>query len=71
MRGPFGLLDLGLINFNMVEVGEGGGHCARLCHFVTAVRRSKEAQSVSVKYWEIITDNLKKAGWSLGLYLSC
>ena len=29
--------------------------------------RTKEAQSVRVKYyWEIIADNLSKAGWSLG-----
>jgi hypothetical protein len=26
----------------------------------------KEAQSYRVKYWEIIADNLSKAGWSLG-----
>jgi hypothetical protein len=25
-----------------------------------------KAESVSVKYWEIIADNLKKRGWSLG-----
>jgi hypothetical protein len=23
---------------------------------------------IHVKYWEIIADNLSKAGWSLGLY---
>jgi hypothetical protein len=28
--------------------------------------RAKEAESRRVKYWEIIADNLKKAGWSLG-----
>ena len=28
--------------------------------------RLKEAESGPVKYWEIIADNLKKAGWSLG-----
>jgi len=27
---------------------------------------AKEAESNRVKYWEIIADNLKKAGWSLG-----
>ena len=35
-------------------------------HFVIAVWRLKEAESGPVKYWEIIADNLKKAGWSLG-----
>jgi hypothetical protein len=34
-------------------------------YFVVAVWRAKEAQS-GVKYWEIITENLKKAGWSYG-----
>jgi len=28
--------------------------------------RANEAQSISVKDWEIIADNLKKAGWSYG-----
>jgi hypothetical protein len=28
-------------------------------------RRAKEAQH-GMKYWEIITDNLSKAGWSWG-----
>jgi hypothetical protein len=27
---------------------------------------AKEARCVPVKYWEIIADNLKKAGWSYG-----
>jgi hypothetical protein len=26
----------------------------------------KETESARVKYWEIIADNLKKHGWSLG-----
>jgi hypothetical protein len=31
------------------------------------VWKAKQAQCVIVKYyWEIIADNLKKAGWSLG-----
>jgi hypothetical protein len=30
------------------------------------VCRAKEAESAPVKYWEIIADNLSKAGWSLG-----
>jgi len=34
--------------------------------FVIAVWRAKEAESHRMKYWEIITDNLSKAGWSLG-----
>jgi hypothetical protein len=38
----------------------------RLNHVVIAVWRAKEAQSHSVKYWEIIADNLSKAGWSWG-----
>jgi hypothetical protein len=28
--------------------------------------RPKESQSIKVRYWEIIADNLKKRGWSLG-----
>ena len=28
--------------------------------------KKKHRHSSSVKYWEIIADNLKKAGWSLG-----
>jgi hypothetical protein len=36
-------------------------------HFVIAVWRAKAAQSPRLKrYWEIIADNLKKAGWSYG-----
>jgi hypothetical protein len=27
---------------------------------------TKEAESAAVKYWEIIADNLSKAGWSWG-----
>jgi hypothetical protein len=30
------------------------------------VWKAKEAESVSVKYWEIIADNLSKTGWSWG-----
>jgi len=33
---------------------------------IIAVCRAKEAESAPVKYWEIIADNLNKAGWSLG-----
>jgi len=40
--------------------------CARAYDFVIAVWRAKAAESQCVKYWEIIADNLKKAGWSLG-----
>jgi hypothetical protein len=38
----------------------------RSYHIVIAVWRAKKAQSVRVKYWEIIADNLSKAGWSWG-----
>ena len=38
----------------------------RFNHFVVAVWRTKEAESHRVKYWEIIADNLSKAGWSWG-----
>src|SRR6516162_4031920 len=41
-------------------------HSARSYHFVVAVWRTKRAESQRVKYWEIIADNLHKAGWSLG-----
>jgi hypothetical protein len=37
----------------------------RLNHFVIAVWRAKEAES-AVKHWEIIADNLSKAGWTWG-----
>jgi hypothetical protein len=30
------------------------------------VWRAKEAESITVKDWEIIADNLSKTGWSLG-----
>ena len=40
--------------------------CARSYHFVIAVWRAKAAESGSVNYWEIIADNLSKAGWSWG-----
>jgi hypothetical protein len=36
-------------------------------HFFIAVWRAKAAESVRVKrYWEIIADNLSRAGWSWG-----
>ena len=35
-------------------------------HFVIAGYRAKDAQSHRVKYWELIADNLSKAGWSWG-----
>jgi hypothetical protein len=40
--------------------------CACSYHFLIAVWRAKEAESARVKYWEIIADNLSKAGWSWG-----
>jgi len=44
------------------------GYVILVCsyHFLVAVWRVKAAESAGVKYREIITDNLKKAGWSLG-----
>jgi hypothetical protein len=40
-------------------------------HFVIAVWRVKETQSgVPMKFWEIIADNLSKAGWSWGCVLT-
>jgi hypothetical protein len=27
---------------------------------------NKKAESVAVKYWELVADKLSKAGWSLG-----
>ena len=44
--------------------------CVGSYHFVIAEWRTNEAQSNHVKYWEIIADNLSKAGWSWGLRLS-
>jgi hypothetical protein len=38
----------------------------RIYHFVIAMWSAKEAKSTAVKYWEIIADNLSKAGWSWG-----
>src|SRR4029077_14011472 len=35
-------------------------------HFVIAVCRAKRTDWGCVKYWEIIADNLSKAGWSWG-----
>jgi hypothetical protein len=34
-------------------------------HFVVAVWRAKESQSNRMKDWEIIADNLSKAGWAV------
>src|SRR2546430_2235588 len=41
-------------------------HCDGSYHFVIAVWSAKAAESARVKYWEIITDGLSKAGWSWG-----
>jgi hypothetical protein len=38
--------------------------------FCVVVWREKETQSRRVKYWEIIADNLSKAGWSWGWVLT-
>jgi hypothetical protein len=40
--------------------------CAASYYFVIPVWRAKDAESAPVKYWEIIADNLSKAGWSCG-----
>ena len=37
-----------------------------LITFVIDVGNPKEPEPALMKYWEIIADNLKKAGWSLG-----
>jgi hypothetical protein len=39
-------------------------------HFVILVWSAKPAESRGVRYQEIIADNLKKRGWSLGWDLS-
>jgi hypothetical protein len=35
-------------------------------HFVILLWSAKPTESRGMKYWEIIPDNLSKAGWSLG-----
>jgi hypothetical protein len=35
-------------------------------HFVIVVWRAKEAESAALKPWDVIADNLSKAGWSWG-----
>jgi hypothetical protein len=34
---------------------------------ITVLSSAKAAESARVKYWEIIADNLSKAGWSWGI----
>ena len=41
-----------------------------LNQFLVAVWRAKEAESNSVKHWELIADRLKKAGFSWGFIAS-
>jgi hypothetical protein len=41
-------------------------HCGRSYHFPIAVSKAKEAESNHVKYWEIIIENLRNAGWNCG-----
>ena len=42
-------------------------HCVPSYHFVIVLWSAKAAESARVKRdWEIIADNLSKAGWSLG-----
>src|SRR5436190_20586736 len=43
-----------------------GSFCAGRYHFLITLWRPKTAESRPVKYWEIITDNLSKAGGSGG-----
>jgi hypothetical protein len=38
----------------------------RFISFCDCLCRAKKAESGAVKYWEIIANNLKKRGWSLG-----
>jgi hypothetical protein len=40
------------------------------CIFICRVKATKGIIRAVVKYWEIIADNLKKRGWSLGPRLS-
>jgi hypothetical protein len=39
-------------------------------HFVIAMWSAKETESSRVNYWQIIADNLSKAGWSWGCVLA-
>ena len=41
-------------------------HRAVHYHFFIALRSAKQAESASVKDWEIIADDLSKDGWSYG-----
>jgi hypothetical protein len=49
-----------------VNVAAGASFGPPSHHLAYALWRAKEAQSARVKHWEIIADNLKKAGWSWG-----
>jgi hypothetical protein len=40
--------------------------CFLAIPFLALLCEEKSRQNPRVKYWEIIADNLKKAGWSLG-----
>jgi hypothetical protein len=48
------------------HLGSGIGQIQGQHHSVIAVWSAKDAQSARVKYWEIIADNLSKAGWGWG-----
>jgi hypothetical protein len=52
----------GGMQFNLIEKS---GRAARKNH---CPENRKTGRIRSVKYWEIIADNLKKAGWSLHWY---
>jgi hypothetical protein len=40
------------------------------CHFIVAAWRAKQTECVPRETLEIIADNLKKVGWSLGRVLA-
>jgi NAD(P)H-nitrite reductase large subunit len=44
------------------------GNASKLVHIILSLlcRDQKSQNPPQMKYWEIIADNLKKAGWSLG-----
>jgi hypothetical protein len=45
-------------------------HCARFVSFYRCCAERKSGRIHRVKYWEIIADNLSKAGWSWGCVLA-
>jgi hypothetical protein len=49
-------------NAAMISVAACCVICDRVYHFVIAVRREKQSEPHRVKYWEIIANDLSKAG---------